>query len=122
MSKNCDECIFCKCGFDSDGYPSVKKCHAKNVSDKEAIAMINRDTCSMYNEGHELYIKYKNRELTKITASQQYILDRKDFSKKPVAICGLRNGCWRGEGKYCYCRLGCTAKEELDGSGKMLKK
>ena len=52
-------------------------------------------------------------------ASERYLND-KDFSKEPTAICG-HEVCYRGEEKYCYCKLGCTAKTELDGSGRMIK-
>lgn len=62
-------------------------------------------------------------EYMKMPASEKYKADN-DFSKEPVAICGhIRLGfepCYRGEGKYCYCKLGCTSKTELDGSGKMI--
>ena len=53
-------------------------------------------------------------------ASQRYLND-KDFSKEPTAICGSSRVCYRGEEKYCYCKLGCTSKTELDGSGRMIK-
>ena len=54
-------------------------------------------------------------------ASKLYVYYGKEFSKAPIAICASSSTCYRREGKYCYCKLGCTAKRELDGSGKMLK-
>ena len=125
--KNCNECVFgIHWGFDKSGMPTIQICHAKNMSNEEAAERIkSKEECDMYPEGHELYKRYKNGEFSCLTASQKHLIDKKDFSEQPTAICGhIRIGmeaCYRGEGQYCYCRLGCTSKTELDGSGKMLK-
>lgn len=58
-------------------------------------------------------------EYIKMPASEKYKIDN-DFSKEPTAICGWYKTCYRGEGQYCYCKLGCTSKTELNGSGKMI--
>lgn len=120
--KNCNECVFgIHYGFDEGGMPTIQKCHAKDMSNEESAEMIkSQEECEFYTEGHELYKRYKNGEFKNLSASQQYIIDKKDFSENPTAICGSET-CYSGEGKYCYCRLGCTAKTELDGSGRMLK-
>lgn len=124
MAKDCAKCVF-GIHYTSDGN-LTRICHAKNVSDYEAITAINKENCDCYEEGHALYKKYKNGDFKHLTASQRYLIDGKDFSKEPVAICQSFGGrpnrnCWRGEGEYCYCRLGCTAKTELNGSGKLIK-
>lgn len=62
-------------------------------------------------------------EYMKMPASEKYKVDN-DFSKEPTAICDHISlgfeACKRGEGQYCYCKLGCTSKTELNGSGKMI--
>lgn len=62
-------------------------------------------------------------EYIKMADSEKYKVDN-DFSKEPTAICDhIRLGtkaCYRGEGQYCYCKLGCTSKTELNGSRKMI--
>jgi len=121
--KNCDECVFGRF-YTSDGN-LTRICHAKNTSSQEAISAIKSDDCDMYKEGHGLWTKYKDGEYDNLTASKMYILDRKDYSKEPVAICKSFYGetdenCHRGENGYCYCRLGCTGQTELNGNGKML--
>jgi len=121
--KNCNECVFgIHWGFDKGGMPTIQMCHAKNMSDEESAEMIkSKEECEMYEEVHELYKRYKNGEFENLTASQKHLIDKKDFSEQPTAICGHIEACYRGEGQYCYCRLGCTSKTELDGRGKMLK-
>lgn len=125
--KNCNECVFgIYWGYDKSGMPTIQECHAKDMSDKEAIGMIkSQEECDMYLEGHDLYKRYKNGEFSNLTASQKHLIDKKDFSEQPTAICDrIRLGleaCYRGEGQYCYCRLGCISKTELCGNGKMLK-
>lgn len=119
--KNCDECVF-GIYYTSDGN-LTRICGGKNVSEEQAISAINEDVCDMYDEGHKLYKQYKNGEFENLSASQRYIIDRKDFSKEPTALCvsfgGKSNdGCVRGENGYCYCRLDCTSQEDLDGSGR----
>lgn len=122
--KNCNECVFgIHWGFDKSGMPTIQMCHAKNVSDEESAAMIkSKEECEMYSEGHVLYKKYKNGEFDNLTASQKHMIDKKDFSERPTAICdhiklGMK-ACYRGEGQYCYCRLSCTGQTDLDGSGR----
>lgn len=121
--KNCNECVFgIYRGFDKGGMPTIQRCHARNVSNEEAEEMIkSKEECEIYSEGHELYKRYRNGEFDSLTASQKHLIDKKDYSEKPIAICGHMEACYRGERKYCYCRLGCTEKTELSGSGKMLK-
>ena len=122
--KNCNECVFgIYWGFDNGGMPTIQKCHAKDMSNKVSAEMIkSKEECEMYAEGHELYKRYKNGEFNNLTASQKHMIDKKDFSEHPTAICDhIRLGmktCYRGEGQYCYCRLDCTSKTELDGSGR----
>lgn len=119
--KNCDECVF-GIYYTSDG-TLTRICGGKNVPEDQAISAINETICDMYNEGRELYKRYKNGEFENLSASQRYIIDRKDFSKEPTALCASFAGepndrCMRGENGYCYCRLECTSQENLDGSGR----
>lgn len=119
--KNCDECVF-GIYYTSDG-TLTRICGGKNVSEEQAISAINEDVCDMYDEGHKLYKRYKNGEFENLSASQRYIMDRKDFSKEPTALCASfvgksNDGCVRGENGYCFCWIDCTSKEDLDGSGR----
>lgn len=121
MMKNCNECVFgIHWGFNNDGMPTIQSCHAKDMSDEESVEMIKfHKECEMYANGNELYKRYKNGEFENLSASQKHVIDKKDFSEQPTAICE-RVSCYRGENGYCYCRLGCTSKLELDGSGRRL--
>lgn len=55
-------------------------------------------------------------------ASGKFYRFPEEFSRTPTALCacGEDTSCTRGEFGYCYSKLGCSAKRELDGSGQML--
>lgn len=55
-------------------------------------------------------------------ASEKFYRNPEEFSRTPTALCahGENTSCTRGEFGYCYSKLGCSAKRELDGSGQML--
>ena len=55
-------------------------------------------------------------------ASGQFYHYPEVFSRTPTALCadGEDSSCTRGEFGVCYCKLSCSAKRELDGSGQML--
>lgn len=124
-NKNCKKCKFRRFTWDKGGMPTIEICHGKHQSQDDAIAAIQADTCDMYEIGHELYEtgKVDGVDIDELPASKMYIADPMDFSKEPLAICDhIRMGmeaCYRGEEKYCYCRLDCTSKMRLDDPTKM---
>ena len=56
-------------------------------------------------------------------ASEKFRNNPEEFSRFPTALCAHGKNhisCGRGENGCCFSKLGCSAKRELDGSGRML--
>ena len=123
LKKDCDKCIFGIYHEYPNGIEAPRECHGKNYSSEDAIAAMKADECDMYEEGHKLYEKYFKTGLhLQLSASQQYITDRKDFSKEPTCICtSSRDNCNRGENGYCYCRLHCSSQKAYEGTREAMK-
>lgn len=111
--KKCDKCVFGNnYKFDNNG-KLVRLCHSKNMTDKESAEMIKSSKkCKMYAYGHELYKKYKNNGFKHLTASQRHIIDKKNYSEQPTAVCDSTS-CHYCENGYCYFRLDCKHKNKI---------
>ena len=72
--------------------------------------------CGQYEEGHEMWLKWKAGELRlhQGTASQFYLTDPRWYSPDPIGWCGSQTTCADQENGYCYNRYPCTGCMRLD--------
>lgn len=105
----------------------------KSDSNKESVydKLLKKRTELNTSEGHHKLVERDISIIDKllsspsraehISGSKKYLIDEKNFSRNPTAICGCIElgfpACDSGEGKYCYRKKICEFMTKPDGSG-----